>query len=127
MSKVTYNAVSYVKEVLAAVTGNSDEALAIKNARKQVSYYEVQIAAMAGKRITLEDNLETAKTHLKNTALSLRVDADGKTTIMPIASSDAFLSAMENAEDMVEAAQEALEALDEKVAKYKKALAALVD
>lgn len=127
MSKVTYNAVSYVKEVLAAVTGNSDEALAIKNARKQVSYYEVQIAAMAGKRITLEDNLETAKTHLKNTALSLKVNADGKTTITPIASSDAFLSAMENAEDMVEAAKEALEALDEKVAKYKAALAALVD
>lgn len=127
MSKIAYNAVSYVKEVLAAVTGNSDEALAIKNARKQVSYLEVQISAAAGKRITLEDNLETAKTNLKNTMLSLKVDADGKTTIKPISSSEVFLNDMERAEDAVKAAEDALKALDEKVEKYKKVLASLVD
>ena len=60
MSNKVKDVSSFVSEVLARITGDTDKAIAKKNERKARSAYEGQLAALKGSRVDLEDDLETA-------------------------------------------------------------------
>jgi len=56
---------SFVKEVVAIISGDNAEATAQRIQRQADSALKTQIAALEGRTISLEDNVEDAKENLK--------------------------------------------------------------
>lgn len=66
MSTSTTKGKLFLKEVLARLTGDTNEVKASQIARKAISAMEGQIAALKGKRVDDENNVENKEEALKN-------------------------------------------------------------
>lgn len=61
---------SFFKQVFAILKGDTDEARAEKIYRGALSAFNVQIAALTGDQISLEDKLEAAKENLEKATIN---------------------------------------------------------
>ena len=93
---------SYVKEVLARLTGDQSEVVAQKNYRKAVAGVKGQLAALESERIEAEMKLETAQEALHN--------AKYPTTL--IGSVEAYYNSIVDAQEDVEEAEEVVASID---------------
>jgi hypothetical protein len=89
----------FVKEVLARLTGDDNEALANKIARKSVSAVSGQISALEAKEIDDENTLEDAQDALQTAIYPTALFSDNKSYCQGIA----------NAQAKVDAAQDTLD------------------
>ena len=92
---------SFVKEVLAILAGDNNEATAQKILRQADSAFKTQIASLTGDTIAFEDNVEEAKEALRLSRLN-----NGKL----ITDRSSYISNLLRAKNNVIDAEEALEA-----------------
>jgi hypothetical protein len=92
---------SFVKEVVAILTGDNAEATAQKILRQADSAFKTQIASLTGDTIALEDKLEDTKESLRLARLN-----NGKV----ISDRNSYIRNLLDAKNAVTSAEEALEA-----------------
>lgn len=109
-TKVTVK--SFIDEVLARLQGDSDGAVAARNARKADSAVRGQLAALEAQRVDDEIALEEAVERLGN----------AKYPTTPIENAQDYIQSIVDAQEDVDSAQEALDATIESL-EYFKALA----
>lgn len=97
---------SFVKEVVAILTGDNAEATAQKILRQADSAFKTQIASLTGDTIALEDRLEDAKEALRLARLN-----NGKV----ISDRNSYIRNLLDAKNSVTSAEEALEAHNAKL------------
>jgi hypothetical protein len=90
----------FVKEVLARLTGDNNEAVAAKIARKSISALQGQVSALTSKQVDDENALEDAQETLNNTIFPIALFTDNK----------AYAQSILNAQARVDAAQDNLDA-----------------
>ena len=94
---------SFVKEVVAIISGDNAEATGQKILRQADSALKTQIASLSGRTISLEDNVEDAKESLRLAKLN-----NGK--VMPTElDRNCFVEELLNAKNKVTDCEEALE------------------
>lgn len=91
---------SFVKEVVAILTGDNAEATAQKILRQADSAFKTQIASLTGDTIALEDRLEEAKENLRLARLN-----NGKL----ISDRNSYIRNLLEAKNAVTSAEETLE------------------
>lgn len=86
----------FVSEILSRITGNTDEANAIKIARKALSNIQGQIAGLNAKQVDLEIKVEDAKDALSNAIYPTTMDeAEGAVYARNIQQADTALKQAE--------------------------------
>lgn len=96
---------SFVKEVVARLSGDNDEATAQKVARKAMSALEGQVAALKSRLIDDEQAVEDAEEALNNAIYPTAVFSDAKQYCKKIADAQA---ALENAKEELEATKDSI-------------------
>ena len=91
---------SFVKEVLAILAGDNNEATAQKILRQADSAFKTQIASLTGDTIALEDRLEDAKENLRLSRLN-----NG----LQITDRNSYIRNLLDAKNSVTSSEEALE------------------
>ena len=94
---------SYIEEAIALIKGDDAKALAIKNWRKSVSAFKVQLAALEGNLISKEDKVENAKEVLKKALYNNGV-------LIGDNRGDEYIQNLINAQNKIENAEKELEA-----------------
>lgn len=107
---------SFFKQVLATIKGDTAEATAEKIYRGAVSAFNVQISALTGDQISLEDKLEAAKENLEKATIN-----NGNL----IEDRARYINNILSAQNDVTSAEEALDKHKAKLAFLKKRMAAL--
>jgi hypothetical protein len=103
---------SFVKEVIARLTGDDNEAVAQKVARKAMSALEGQVAALKGQLIDDEQGVEDAQETLANAIYPTETFRDNK----------AYCQGIVNAQEKLDAATETLDSTKESIAFFSKLL-----
>lgn len=103
---------SFVKEVVARLSGDNDEAVAQKVARKAMSALEGQVAALRSTIVDHEQALEDAEEALGNAIYPTAVFSDSK----------AYCAGIAEAQSRVDDAREALETTKESIEFFSKLL-----
>lgn len=97
---------SFCKEVVARLSGDNDEAVAQKIARKAMSALEGQVAALNSSLIDDEQKVEDAEETLANAIYPTSVFSDGKRYCQTIADAQAALDTakeeLENTKNSIE-------------------------
>lgn len=104
--------VSFVKEVVARISGNDAEAIAQYNYRKATSALKSQIASAEAKIVDLESNLEEAETRYK----------DAIYCATKITDNSEYIRSIKYAKENVNKAKEELENVRESLAEFQKLL-----
>lgn len=107
---------SFFKQVFAILKGDTDEARAEKIYRGALSAFNVQIAALTGDQISLEDKLEAAKENLEKATINNGNLIDDRAQ---------YINNILNRQNDVTSAEEALDKHKAKLAFLKKRMAAL--
>lgn len=107
---------SFFKQVFAILKGDTDEAKAEKIYRGALSAFNVQIAALTGDQISLEDKLEAAKENLEKATINNGNLIDDRAQ---------YINNILNRQNDVTSAEEALDKHKAKLAFLKKRMAAL--
>jgi hypothetical protein len=94
---------SFVKEVVARLSGDNDEAVAQKVARKAMSALEGQVAALKSKIVDDEQALEDAQEALGNAIYPTTVFTDNKAYCKGIATAQAAVDAKQETLDETKA------------------------
>lgn len=94
---------NFVKEVLARLTGDTDQAVALKNQRKANAAIEGQLAALKSRQVNAEDTVTEAQEALGN----------AKYPTVLIASSESYIAGIKTATEKLNSAQDALDAVNE--------------
>lgn len=101
------NAESFVKETIARMKGDTDEALAQRNYRKAVSTINQQLAARESSKIEAEETIDDAKEALNKAKYPDTKITDGNSYLMNISEAKYNLeSAQENLNDIKEEIKE---------------------
>jgi len=103
---------SFVKEVVARLSGDNDEAVAQKVARKAMSALEGQVAALRSTIVDHEQALEDAEEALGNAIYPTAVFSDSK----------AYCAGIAKAQAKVDDARETLETTKESIEFFSKLL-----
>lgn len=103
---------SYVKQVLAQLTGDQDKVVAEKNYRKASAAVKGQVAALEGKLVDLSMKVEEKEEILNST----------KYPTTPIGDAGTYCSRVKNAQDNLDSANEELEAAKESKAYFESLL-----
>lgn len=107
---------SFFKQVFAILKGDTDEARAEKIYRGALSAFNVQIAALTGDQISLEDKLEAAKENLEKATINNGNLIDDRAQ---------YINNILSKQNDVTSAEEALDKHKAKLAFLKKRMAAL--
>lgn len=107
---------SFFKQVFAILKGDTDEAKAEKIYRGALSAFNVQIAALTGDQISLEDKLEAAKENLEKATINNGNLIDDRAQ---------YINNILSKQNDVTSAEEALDKHKAKLAFLKKRMAAL--
>lgn len=104
----TNSVTSFIKEVLARLSGDQSEVIAAKNERKAQSAFKANAAAIEAKIVDAEEKLEQAQENLKAAMYPTEYITDNTT----------YLRSISDADEKVESAQEALDALKDSLKKW---------
>lgn len=112
MTKSTIS--SYVKQVLARVTGNKEEVIAIRNERMAKASIDSMLSHIEAQIISAENTLGEAKDNYNNVLFS----TNAKGELVPITSMENWANSLLDAKGRVIEAENKLESLEEAKAEF---------
>lgn len=105
--------INYIKLGLAVIKGDKDQANLIRNERLSKSAINGQLAALEGKKINQEMQIEKCTEDVKNAVLNIKGES-----VSLISSSEEWIANVKRAKNALVQAEEELEQIEESIAEW---------